>query len=300
VEGAAAGSGESLPGTPTIFNSLITNDDRDDGAKRRGSPRRCFSPATAWRRSCSSGGIQRSTSVPTWRTTSAFQGGISPERFVELGESQAEREGATVESDLVERVSATEEGFRVETQADRNLLSQYVLVASAYDGEFLEPLDEELRRGDEHGFLATDDGRTPVEGLYGAGWITDDTVHQAVVNAGHGARAAIALARDDLTDRYWPAIGEMYVDWVVDDGRYGGQEWHDDVDGWFDREIRPGAPEMDDGEIERVREETKSAFLDRGITDEERERREREGQLRILEHLDDDVVAECAGRLERN
>ena len=227
-----------------------------------------------------------------------FPGGVSPERFVELGETQAELEGATVEHDLVERVERHDDGFRVGTQADRDVVASYVLVATAYDGDPLEPLVDDVDREDEHGFLDTDDGRTSVDGLYAAGWLTDDTVHQAVVNAGDGARAAVALARDDLTDRYWPAVGELYVDWVVDDDRYGEDGWHDDVDDWFDREIAPGAPaDWDDADVERAREEMKTAFLDRGITDVERERREERGQRRVLESMDDDVVREYAANL---
>jgi choline dehydrogenase-like flavoprotein len=223
-----------------------------------------------------------------------FPGGIGPERFVALGRAQAEHEGATVEEDLVEAVEPHDRGFAVETQDGRSLVTEYLLVASAYDGEYLSSFDADLETDEEHGFLVTEAGRTPVDGLYAAGWLTRDTVHQAVVNAGDGGRAAISLARDDLSDRYWPEIGEIYVDWVVDDGRYGGEDWHEDVDDWFDREIRPGAPELDEERVEEVRDEMKRAFLDRGIYDAERRRRERRGQRLLLEQLEDDVILEYA------
>jgi hypothetical protein len=226
-----------------------------------------------------------------------FPGGISPDRFLALGRAQADHEGATVEEDLVETVEPHVRGFAVETQDGRTLVTEYLLVASAYDGDYLEPFDADLETGDEHGFLVTDAGRTPVDGLYAAGWLTRDTVHQAVVNAGDGARAAISLARDDLTDRYWPEVGEIYVDWVVDDDRYGGEEWHEDVDGWFDREIRPGAPDLDEERVEEVRDAMKRAFLDRGIDDAERRRRERRGQRLLLEQLEEEVVLEYARSL---
>jgi len=226
-----------------------------------------------------------------------FPGGISPDRFLALGRAQAEHEGATVEADLVETVEFHDRGFAVETQDGRTLVTTYLLAASAYDGDYLEPFDGDLETGDEHGFLVTDAGRTPIEGLYAAGWLTRETVHQAVVNAGDGARAAVSLVRDDLTDRYWPEVGEIYVDWVVDDGRYGGEEWHESVDDWFDREIRPGAPDLDEEALETVRDEMKRAFLDRGVDDAERRRRERRGQRLLLERLDDDVVREYARSL---
>jgi hypothetical protein len=227
-----------------------------------------------------------------------FPGGLSPDRFLALGQAHAEDEGATVEADLVETVEPHEKGFRVETQDDRSLVATRVLAASAYDGDYLSSFDAELEAGDEHGFVVTDAGRTPVDNLYVAGWLTRDTAHQAVVNAGDGARAALSLIRDDLTDRYWAEIGEIYVDWVVDDDRYGGEDWHEDVDGWFDREIRPGAPDLDDEEIEAARAELKTAFLDRGIDEAERRRRERRGQQLLLEELDDEVVVEYARSLE--
>jgi flavin-dependent dehydrogenase len=223
-----------------------------------------------------------------------FPGGLSPQRFLDLGRAHVEEEGATVEEDHVEAVDPHEDGFAVETQDGRSLVTRYLLAASAYDGEYLSAFDADLESDDEHDFLVTEAGRTPVDGLYVAGWLTRDTVHQAVVNAGDGARAAVSLARDDLTERYWPAIGERYVDWVVDDDRYGGAEWHEDVDDWFDREIRPGAPDLDDEVIETAREEMKTAFLDRGIDEAERERRERRGQRRLLDHLDEDLVLDRA------
>jgi alkyl hydroperoxide reductase subunit AhpF len=220
-----------------------------------------------------------------------FPAGISPERFVDLGETQVEHEGGTVEHDLVERVAPHDAGFRVRTQDDRDLVASYVLFATAYDGTPLEPLEAHVERDDDHGFLHTEDGRTAVDGLYAAGWLTDDTVHQAAVNAGDGARAAIALARDDLADRYWEDLAEIYVDWVVDDDRYGGDDWHANTEEWFDREIAPGAPEdLDEDDLAQVREDAKTAFLDRCITAAERERRDERGQRHLLDALDDDVV----------
>ncbi|WP_227132803.1 hypothetical protein [Halorubellus salinus] len=86
---------------------------------------------------------------------------------------------------------------------------------------------------------------------------------------------------------------------MVDDDRYGEDGWHDDVDDWFDREIAPGAPDdWTDADVERAREEMKTAFLDRGITDAERERRAERGQRRLLESFDDDVVREYAASLD--
>ncbi|MFC5368742.1 NAD(P)/FAD-dependent oxidoreductase [Salinirubrum litoreum] len=234
-----------------------------------------------------------------------FPGGISPERFLALGETQAEHEGATVDDDMIESVEPHDDGFVISTQEGREIVTTHVLAASAYDGDYLSAFAEDLRTADaddsdsDHEFLDTDAGRTPIEGLYAGGWLTDESVHQAVTNAGDGARAALSLIRDDLTDRYWAEIGDIYVDWVVDADRYGGEEWHENVDGWFDREIAPGAPdEMDDETLAEVRDDLKTAFLDRGITADERDRRECEGQRHLLDALDDDVIREYVAEID--
>lgn len=120
-------------------------------------------------------------------------------------------------------------------------------------GEYLELFEAELSRTDDEGFLVTDGGRTPVEGLYASGELADGTVHQAIVNAGDGARAALALARGDMSRRYWPAVGERYVDWVVDEGRYGGDGWDDHVEEWFDREVLPAGLDPGSDRARQVR-----------------------------------------------
>jgi hypothetical protein len=85
----------------------------------------------------------------------------------------------------------------------------------------------------------------------------------------------------------------------VDADRYGGEEWHENVDGWFDREIAPGAPQdVDDETLAEVRTDLKTAFLDRGITADERDRRARDGQHRLLDAIDDEVIREYAVEID--
>jgi len=228
-----------------------------------------------------------------------FPGGVSPERFLCLGQAHAEHEGARVVADHVEAVTGGDEGFRVETQEGRSIPSRYVLAASAYDADYLTAFEDDLERDEAPGFLLTEHGRTGVDGLYATGWLTGDTVHQAIVNAGDGARVALALIRDDMSERYWPAVGERYVDWVVDDERYGGEGWEEHVPEWFDREMRPDGNIPPD-RIEQAREDLAAEFLGRCIDETERRRRAREGQRRLLEGLDDDVVREYARTLARS
>jgi threonine dehydrogenase-like Zn-dependent dehydrogenase len=227
-----------------------------------------------------------------------FPGGIAPRRFLDLGRSHATDEGATVVDEHVTAVAREDELFETETQDGRTVVSRYVLLASAYDADYLDSLESELSRDEDDEFLATEGGRMDVDGLYAAGWLTDETVHQAIVNAGAGARAALALARDDMSDRYWPAVGERYVDWVVDQGRYGDEGWEEHIADWFEREMLPADESVSDERLDAARSDLGAEFLDRCIDQDEQERRDRRGQRRILEHLDDEVVREYVASLD--
>ncbi len=227
-----------------------------------------------------------------------FPGGISPSRFLDLGRKQVDTAGGTLVDERVRTIRRNDENrFIVET-ADRDLVADRVVVAAAYDGDVLSPLAEELaadRDTDdstpaEEPFVPTDSGRTDVDGLYVTGWMSNETAHQVGVTAGHGARVGLALARDDMSDRYWPAVGERYVDWVVHEGRYGGDEWHEHVDEWFDREMLPADDDFGDEVLDRAREDLKGEFLGRCLNDDERTRRKRESQRQLLEHIDDDAI----------
>ena len=235
-----------------------------------------------------------------------FPAGITPERFLALGRTQVEHEGGTVREELVERVERVglddqqtntdgetfdDRGFRVESDSGTYRV-RYVLAATAYDGEMFEPFADELETDDEHGMVDSDDGRTPIDGLYAAGWMTTETVHQAVVSAGHGAQAAISLIRDDLAARYWPAVAEHYVDWVVNEARYGGDDWDEHTREWFEDDVL--MDDVDDELAEAALDHLKSEFRAREIDADERERRDREGQRRLLDQLDDDVIREYA------
>jgi glycine/D-amino acid oxidase-like deaminating enzyme len=226
-----------------------------------------------------------------------FPGGISPERFLALGRAQADHEGATVVDERVAGVSSRDGcgGFVVET-TDREAVADRVVVAAAYDGDVLEPLGDALPEPDP--FVPTESGRTDVEGLYVAGWMSDETVHQVGANVGNGARVGLALARDDMGERYWPAVGERYVDWIVHEGRYGGEGWDDHIDEWFEREMLPDDHDLDPALIERARDDLAAEFLGRGIDEAERRRRDRAGQRHLLEQLDDELILERASELD--
>lgn len=225
-----------------------------------------------------------------------FPGGISPDRFLALGRAHATHEGATVIDERVTGVSRHDAGGFVVETTGRETVADRVIVAAAYDGDVLGSLTETLP--EPAPFAPTAAGRTEVDGLYVAGWMSDETVHQVGVNAGHGARVGLVLARDDMSERYWPAVGERYVDWVVHEGRYGGDGWDEHVEEWFDREMRPTDESVEPAQLDAACEELKNEFLGRCIDDEERAERERRGQRLLLEQLDDEVVRKYARSLE--
>jgi NADPH-dependent 2,4-dienoyl-CoA reductase/sulfur reductase-like enzyme len=225
-----------------------------------------------------------------------FPGGVSPERFLALGRRQAEYEGASVVEERVTGVSRYDggRGFVIET-TDREAVATRVVVAAAYDGDVLEPLGDAL--SDPDPFAPTESGRTAIDGLYVAGWMSDETVHQVGVSVGHGTRVGLMLARDDMSERYWPEVGERYVDWVVYEGRYGGDGWDEHIDGWFEEEMLPDDHDIDPDLVDRARDDLASEFLGREIDEEERRQRDRTGQRRLLDHLDDEVILEYASEL---
>jgi hypothetical protein len=62
--------------------------------------------------------------------------------------------------------------------------------------------------------------------------------------------------------------------------------------------MAPADSEVDAATVEAAREDLKAEFLGRCIDADERRRRDRAGQVALLEQLDDDVVREYARSLE--
>jgi len=78
--------------------------------------------------------------------------------------------------------------------------------------------------------VPTDDrGETSVDSVYAAGRITD-THHQAIVNAGDGARVALEIVRK--------VDPEFYNDWIAPDGYYER----------YDREVPAAVEEINHNE----------------------------------------------------
>jgi len=223
--------------------------------------------------------------------------GIRPDTFLELARDHARYEGATVEDEMVVEVTRVEDsedhetGFRVRTQDGREVTTRYVLAAAAYDGDYLAPLaDGEFHDEGDHPVRTDEEGRTEIDGLYVAGWLSGGP-HQVVTAAGHGARVAKSLVEDRRKARgYWEGVAG-YWDWRVPEGQYGSEEWEREVDEWIDGTI-PDDAEFDPERVERVREAIKTERLDFQRSEAERARRLEAGRERLREHLFGDEKTE--------
>lgn len=147
-----------------------------------------------------------------------FPAGIRPTLFLKMARDHTDAAGCDRVLETVSRIeSSKESGFIVQFE-DTRVRTDYVLVASWADSEFLDDCDveTELEEPGPVEVVPTDeDGRTNVEGLYAAGRLTKEH-HQAIVNAGAGARVALTLINDSNP--------EFYNDWVVPEGYYKGYD----------------------------------------------------------------------------
>jgi len=206
-----------------------------------------------------------------------FPGGIPPETFLELGREQAELAGCEIRDGMVETVERTDDGFRVGTMDGGEIEANRVVAASAYDDEYLSAFDGELTDVERN-------GRTAVDGLYLTGTLGDDAEHQAIVNAGDGARTALALIRDVRREDEgrWEDPADYYYDWAVEPGRYGGPEWESHIEDL----VAESAPETaTETELEHAVELLKREHLTMELGEEERSEREKRGRQLLRKHL---------------
>lgn len=179
--------------------------------------------------------------------------GVTPEQFLRLGRAHVQYEGAEVVDDLVTRVTETGKAFRVETQEGANVEANRVVAASAYNADYLAELDGGTLHDEGEHPVDCDEatGRTDIDGLYVAGWLTGQP-HQVLIAAGHGGRIGKELISDYRTEQgYWDGVAD-YWDWSVETGTYGDETWHEHINEWLDSTL-PDDHDLDEESIERVR-----------------------------------------------
>jgi thioredoxin reductase (NADPH) len=225
---------------------------------------------------------------------------IDPGTFLELGRAHARYEGCEIVNDLVVSVSENENSvggnenesrsrFRLSTQDDRELSARYVIAASAYNADYLS--DFSFHESGEHPVECDEaTGRTPIDGLYVAGWLSGGP-HQVIICAGHGARVAKAMIQDHrVNDGYWEDVAQ-YWDWQVEDGKYGDETWEAHVDEWIVDTI-PDDEEVCEGQLDCIRDAIMSERLDFQLSEEERIRRLEDSRELFREYfLDQQRVA---------
>ncbi|MFC7155975.1 NAD(P)/FAD-dependent oxidoreductase [Halomarina halobia] len=215
-----------------------------------------------------------------------FPAGIDVPTFCDLARAHLREAGATVVEETVESVARADGGFRVETDAGRVASAEHVVAASTYDASYLRGIDDGALFPDGEFVRDADErGRTPVAGLYLAGPLAG-VPSQAIVAAGHGAMAALALLEDRrLEAGYWRPVS-AYHDWVVPDGRYGGPDWHGAMDEWFDANPPPERS-LGDPEVRDLLAAEKRRRLDMAVDEDERDRRTRRGHAVLRSFLRD-------------
>lgn len=213
--------------------------------------------------------IRRSYSIENYLGLLA----VDPTTFLRLGRAHARYEGAEVVDDLVTTVASDGEEFRVETEDGATVGARYVLAASAYNADYLTGLDDGTFHDEGEHPVDCDEatGRTRIDGLYVAGWLSGQP-HQVLIAAGHGARVAKSIIHDWRRDRgHWGETAD-YWDWSVENGTYGDEQWHDRVDEWVDSTL-PDGHDVPDERIEQVREVVKEERLSFECSPAEREAR---------------------------
>jgi len=164
-----------------------------------------------------------------------FPVGIEPRSLLNLLERHAREAGCTMVEGSVASAAVDKEGF-VLTLDQESITSDLLLAASWSDSDYLEALgvetEPESGRGSVSVVPTDDQGETNVDGVYAAGRITD-THHQAIVNAGDGARVALEIVKK--------VDPEFYNDWIAPEGYYER----------YDREVPAGVEEIDHNERRR-------------------------------------------------
>lgn len=211
--------------------------------------------------------------------------GITPEAFLELGRAHARYEGCEIVDDRVRGVHDTDSGFTIDRQEGSQLRSRYVIAASVYDGSYLTDLIDSESDADHPVECDEATGRTDIDGLYVAGWLSGGP-HQVIICAGHGARVAKSLIHDYRV-REQGFVEELagYWDWRVEDGTYDDAGWEDHVDAWIDDQL--GDREINEDRLARLRDTIKTERLSFCATEEQRKRR-----LRDARQLLDECVYE--------
>ncbi|MDC3418109.1 NAD(P)/FAD-dependent oxidoreductase [Aquibacillus salsiterrae] len=124
--------------------------------------------------------------------------------LVETGRKQASVYGADYVSATVTNITKDDSGFTVETD-EETYQAQHVILATGFATDLAEKIGLKTKEGTEprvKTILDLDEqGKTNVEGIWGAGTIAGVSVH-TIITAGNGANVAINLLSEIDGERY--------------------------------------------------------------------------------------------------
>lgn len=221
-----------------------------------------------------------------------FPAGIDIETFTDLAHDHVREVGGRVVDDLVEHVEKDGDGFVVETQDGRSVEASRVVAATKFGADYLDGFAECFHTveygGETQAELDPDvvdaEGRTPITGLYVAGPLGGCT-DQALVAAGDGAAAGVALVEDVRRARgYWDGVAGYY-DWVRREAELSG-EWAE-RDHWESYVEEHMTPEERPADFERVRDAYIDERFAQYVSEAERDRRRERAHETLVAHLDE-------------
>ncbi|KAB1187228.1 MULTISPECIES: FAD-dependent oxidoreductase [Haloferax] len=243
-----------------------------------------------------------------------FPAGIGVETFTSLMHDHVTEAGADYVADMVESVERVDDAdadvdaeageFVVHTQDGHRVVTEYVVAAAWYDGDYLRGLDDDdamFEHHDHHGesheqfdsSYPDDDGRTPVDGLYVAA-PTGDRNAQVGIAAGQGAHVARCLLFDHRREQGFSGdILAAHYDWLRPDSEFQG-EWgdRDRWREWFERQV-PDDADVDEDHLADLRE----TYIDRAFetrrSDDEIAAAERRGVRRLVEVIGTERVLDA-------
>ncbi len=114
--------------------------------------------------------------------------------FQRVAREQVRKQGAEIQDVEVTGLEKVEGGFSVTTEGGKAHTSKYLILAAGTNLKLGESLG--LDKG-EDGLEADEEGGTPVKGLYAVGWSTRLRKTQAIISAGQGAAAALAILSEE-------------------------------------------------------------------------------------------------------
>ncbi|MEK8126434.1 FAD-dependent oxidoreductase [Paenibacillus filicis] len=124
--------------------------------------------------------------------------------LVEIGKKQAVKFGAELVQTKAVTITASDEGFRIETE-NGSFEARHVILATGLSVDLAESAGVQTKPGTEPRIKTVidtqHDGRTNVAGIWAAGTVAGVSVH-TIVTAGDGAKVAINVVSELNGERY--------------------------------------------------------------------------------------------------